>query len=299
MHLLFPLLASLLIVVSLILINRALANGVGSLTVLFLVNEISAVAFSLLWFSGGQIPAWQFFYQPFVIALLFMVGLMLTVLAVQQGDVSVATPVFGLKVLLVAVLLMLFEREALPPPIWISAGLASLGIALIQWTGRNHPRRLLLTIVLALSAATCFAHFDVFVQRWAPMWGAGRFVPISYWMLGVLSLAMLPWVDFRPLERDANRWLVVTGTLLMAAQSLCIVGAIAAYGDAARINVIYALRGLWGVTLAWLVARRWGGAEAELTIGTIVTRFCGAALLTLAVILVILTQESQVIVIAE
>ncbi|MEM8667164.1 MAG: EamA/RhaT family transporter [Planctomycetota bacterium] len=290
MHLLFPLLASLLLVGSLILINRASANGVGTFTVLFLVNVLSAAVFSVLWVIGGEIPAWTQFYQPLVIATLFMLGLMLTVLAVQKGDVSVATPVFGIKVLLVAMLLVLIERESLPNEIWLSAGLASIGIGLIQWTGRHHPRRLLLTLFLASSAATCFANFDVLVQRWAPAWGAGRFVPITYWMVGALSFLMWPWVDFGSLRIGNNRWLVPIGAFLMAMQALCIVGSIAAFGDAARINVVYALRGLWGVTMAWLVAKKFGGEEASLSRGTIATRFCGAVLLTTAVVLVILAE---------
>lgn len=290
MHLLFPLLASMLLVCSLILINRASAKGVGTFTVLFLVNTMSALTFSILWFVGGEVPGWNQFYQPLVIASLFMLGLMFTVLAVQKGDVSVATPIFGLKVLFVAVLLVLLEGEELSGEIWLGAALASAGIGLIQWSGRQHPRRLVLTVVLALSAASCFTTFDVLVQRWAPAWGPGRFVPITYWMVGGLSLLMWPWVDLKSLERDNNRTLVLIGSVLMAMQALCIVGAIATFGDAARINVVYSLRGLWGVMFAWMVARRWGGAEASLPPGTIVTRFFGAVLLATAVILVLLAR---------
>jgi drug/metabolite transporter (DMT)-like permease len=289
MHLLFPFLASLLLVGSLILINRATAQGAKTFTILFLINECSAMTFSSLWVLGGNLPPWHQFYQPLVIATLFMLGLLLTVLAVQLGDVSVATPLFGLKVLIVAALLVLLENEPLPGVIWVSAMLASCGIGLIQWTGRHHPRRLLLTVALALSAATCFAHFDVLVQRWAPAWGVGRFVPVTYWMVGLLSLGMLPWVDLKSLKRTKHqRALVYFGALLMSAQAMCIVGSIAAFGDAARINVIYSLRGLWGVSMAWLVARKWGGAEAELSSPAITLRFFGAILLTTAVVLAIL-----------
>lgn len=290
MHLLFPLAASLLLVCSLILINRVTARGVGTVTALFVVNVFSSLAFSMLWIFGGTLPSWALFYQPLVIAGLFMSGLVFTVLAVQKGDVSVATPVFGIKVVFVALLLVVVEQEDLPGTIWASVILASLGIGLIQWTGGHHPRRLFLTIVLALSAATCFAHFDVLVQRWAPIWGAGRFLPVTYWMVGLLSLGMLPWVDFQPLKDRKRRWFVILGAALMASQALCIVCSIAVFGDAARINVVYSLRGLWGVTLAWLVARRWGGAEAELTHSRLFSRFIGAGLLTTAVILVILSD---------
>ncbi|MDA7865122.1 EamA/RhaT family transporter, partial [bacterium] len=63
------------------------------------------------------------------------------------------------------------------------------------------------------------------------------------------------------------------------------------FGDAARVNVVYALRGLWGVALAWLAAKIWGGAEAEHTRSTMLLRVVGATILTSAVILAIVAGE--------
>jgi drug/metabolite transporter (DMT)-like permease len=286
MHLLLPLLASILFVGGLILIKRA---GAGSVTTLFLANEFSTVAFSVLWLLGGTGQPWTMLWQPAVIAALFMLGLMFTFLAIERGDVSIAAPLFGLKVLLVAVLLTLVDQERLPRSVWYAAVLATAGIALIQWTGRHHPRRVVFTILFALSAATTYATFDVLVQRWAPAWGAGRFLPIVYWIVGVLSLGMLPWVKWSKLREPEVRNCLLPGATLFALQSVCIVLTVAAFGDAARVNVVYALRGLWGVGLAWIVARVWGGAEAELGRSVMLTRLAGACLLTIAVVCAILS----------
>lgn len=289
MHLLLPLLASILFVCGLILIKRAGAAGAGSVTTLFMANQFSAAAFSLLWVLGGTPQPWTMLWQPAVIAALFMLGLMFTFLAIERGDVSIATPVFGLKVLLVAVLLTSVGQERLPAQVWYAAMLATAGIGLIQWTGRHHPRRIVFTIVLALSAATMYATFDVLVQRWAPSWGAGRFLPTVYWIVALMSLAMLPWVNWSKLAKPEVRRPLIPGAALIAVQAVCIVVTVAVFGDAARVNVVYALRGLWGVGLAWIVARFWGGAEAELDRAVLVTRLVGAGLLTTAVICVALS----------
>ncbi len=288
MHLLLPLLASILFVCGLIFIKRASA---GSLTTLFMANQFSAAAFSLLWLLGGSGQPWTMLWQPAVIAALFMLGLMFTFLAIERGDVSIAAPVFGLKVLFVALLLTFVGQERLPRAVWYAAVLATAGIALIQWTGRHHPRRVVFTILFALSAATTYATFDVLVQRWAPAWGAGRFLPIVYWIVGLLSLGMLPWVNWSKLrERDVRRCLL-PGATLIALQSVCIVLTVAVFGDAARVNVVYALRGLWGVGLAWIVAKVWGGAEAKLDRSALLTRLAGACLLTIAVVCAILSRR--------
>lgn len=290
MHLLLPLLASVLFVCGLILIKRAGAAGVGTATTLFLTNEFSAVIFSSLWLLGGSEPSWTLLWQPAVIALLFVTGLVMTFLAIQRGDVSVATPVFGVKVVFVAFLLTAAGQQHLPIEVWYAAVLATAGIALIQWTGVGHPRRVVFTILLALAAAASYATFDVLVQHWSPAWGTGRFLPIVYWIVGLLSLVMVPWVDWSKLtDRRAARFLW-PGAVLIALQAVCIVVTLSLFGDAARVNVIYALRGLWSVALAWITARIWGGAEAGLGGSVLMTRLAGACVLTIAVALVVVSQ---------
>ena len=164
-------------------------------------------------------------------------------------------------------------------------------VGLIQWTGKGHRHHVIFTVCLALAAAACYATFDVLVQRWAPAWGAGRFLPVVYWIVGVAALFLLPWVDFKPCKNRSVAGLLVAGSILIALQAICIVVAVGLFGDAARVNVVYALRGLWGVALAWLVARKWGGAEAEHARSTMLLRIAGATVLTTAVILVILVGE--------
>lgn len=287
MHLLLPLLASLLFVSGLIFMKRAGAAGVGTATTLFVSNQCAAFCFSLLWFFGGTGQPVAMLWQPAAIAVLYIVGLLLTFLAVNCGDVSIATPVFGVKVLLVAVLLTVIGEATLPISVWYAAALATFGIGMIQWTGRSNPRRAVTTILLAIAASAAYATFDVLVQRWSPAWGAGRFLPISFWFVSVFSLGLIPWVDWRSFRKPAIANNLLLGAIFIASQAICIVFTLSVFGDAARVNVVYALRGLWGVTLAWLVAKRWGGNEAVLPRSVFLTRLCGACLLTLAVILAI------------
>ena len=292
MHLLLPLAASFLFVVGLILIKRAGVAGVSPITTLLVTNLSSCLAFSVLWSLGGTFRGWPLLWQPAVIAGLFMLGLTLTFAAIERGDVSIATPVFGVKVVFVALLLTAFKLQELPMAVWYAAVLATIGIAMIQWTGRGHPKRIVFTVALALSAAVSFATFDVLIQRWAPSWGAGRFIPIVYWIVGLTSLAMLPWARWDELRQPHVLRTLLLGCFFISMQAICIVVAVAVFGDAARVNVVYALRGLWGVLLAWAIAKIWGGAESEHSSAVMLTRAAGAIVLTSAVILVILSSRS-------
>ncbi|TWU33010.1 DMT family transporter [Novipirellula artificiosorum] len=290
MYLLLPFAASVLFVCGLIFVKRASEARIGPITILFCSNMVSSAAFSLLWLFGGPGQPWTMLWQPFLIAVIYMIGLTCTFSAVEHGDVSIATPVFGVKVVFVAFLLTLTTEESLSTPVWVAALLAFAGIVLIQWTSRGHRRRIVFTLVFALGAAMSFATFDCLVQRWSPAWGAGRFVPIVYWIVGVMSLAMIPWVQWSRFRDPAVRRSLLPGTTLVAMQALCIVLAVSVFGDAARVNVVYALRGLWGVGLAWLAARIWGGAEAEHGHRIMLQRAAGAVLLTIAVVLAILSH---------
>ena len=104
----------------------------------------------------------------------------------------------------------------------------------------------------------------------------------------VLSLGFLPWVDsVKTLRKQgAFRW-ILAGTLLMALQAVSMSWSLSRYGDAARINIVYSLRSLWGVLIAWSLARLLGGAEAEHGRRIMLTRLAGAVLLTAAVVLAI------------
>ena len=85
MHLILPLLASLLFVCGLIVIKRAGSAGVSSVTTLFCTNVAAAVAFSFIWFLGGEAIRWDLWWQPLIIAKLFVFGLVFTFLAIERG----------------------------------------------------------------------------------------------------------------------------------------------------------------------------------------------------------------------
>jgi len=74
----------------------------------------------------------------------------------------------------------------------------------------------------------------------------------------------------------------------MSLQAMSMSWSMSAYGDATRINIVYALRGLWAVVIAWVLARAFGGGEAHHSVRVMLMRLFGAALLTASVIVALL-----------
>lgn len=274
------------------LAKQAIDRGASPWTGTFYGNLWLALIWAGIAVCRGEIVPVDARIDSAVIGLLFVLGQLFTYLAFQIGDVSVATPVLGVKVLMVAILVSLMAQVAVPAIIWIAGALASAGIILIQWRGRSssgNQGRTGLTICMALCAALSLSLFDVCIQKWvAGTWDTFAFLPVMFGTAGVLSFGFLPKVDsFRRLRSiGATKWML-GGTILMATQAMSMCYCLSQFGDAPRVNIVYALRGLWGVLLAWLLAKTLRTNEASVGRSIMLRRLAGAFLLTGAVLLAV------------
>ncbi|MDX1564659.1 MAG: hypothetical protein R3236_04590, partial [Phycisphaeraceae bacterium] len=209
-----------------------------------------------------------------------------TFLSLKHGDVSVATPVLGVKVVMVAVFVTLIAGSTLSPSLWAAAALASLGVALINKRPAVKHHHVGKTIFTAMLAAASYAMFDVLVQKWSGAWGLGTFLPTAMIASAIVSLAFIPRMEPVP-QRGKGRmqgWLAA-GAIAISVQSLLIVYAIARYGKAPEINVVYASRGLWSILLIWLVGHWFSSLEATNARSVLGWRFAGAVLMIAAIAL--------------
>jgi drug/metabolite transporter (DMT)-like permease len=287
--LLLPLASALIYVVGALLIKRSNEFGVGIWRTTFVSNLTSALLFLLLLPLGGTVNL-DLWWEPVIVAGLFVLGQVCNFLSLQLGDVSVATPVLGLKIILVALFSTLLLGHNVPLVLWIAAALSSAAIALLNLTGgRGHHHHVAVTILFAGLSAAMFALFDVLVQKWSPAWGAGRFLPLMMFAAALLSLGIVPKfpAPLAATPRGAWPWLLA-GCLLFALQSLLFVTTIANFGNATGANVMYSSRGLWSVVVVWVVGHWFGNQERHLGASIFRTRLIGAALMMAAIVLVLL-----------
>ena len=293
-YLFFPFLSSLLYVAGVLLIKRAADFKVGVWRTTFVSNVVAAVVFLGLLPLGGTLHLNRW-WEPLIVALLFVGGQACTYLALEKGDVSVSTPTMGSKTILVAWLSVSLLAVEIPWQLWVSAVMTFLAIVLLSVrvrgasTDRLESRHLGRTVGLSLMAALCYALFDVLVQKWSPDWGAGRFLPVMFGMCAALSLGFVPLftAPLRDIPRAAWPWLG-GGSLFIGFQALSLVTSLAVFGDATSMNVIYSARGLWSVAAVWLVGHWFGNQERHLGPLVMRLRFIGAALMTVAIVVTLL-----------
>jgi len=271
-------------------LKRAADLGAGLWHSTWVSNVVAALTFqSLLFFPGNWLPVEQW-YQPVIVALFFLAGQVLTLFSLQKGDVSVATPVLGVKIILVALLTALLLKLDLSWQLWLAAFLSTLGIILLNRRGgvASSRARTGMTVISSASAACCYALFDVLVQKWSPAWGIGAFLPVMMGMVGLFSLpvSFLFPVPLSRLPGVARKWLFCGG-LLFALQSLLLVSSIGHFGQATTSNVIYSSRGLLSVVAVSMIGHWFHNAEQKLEPKVLRARFIGAGFMFAAIVLVL------------
>ena len=274
------LVAAVIYAVGALLVKRASDLGVGVWRTAFVANITAALIFQPLLFFGGTIHP-ELWWQPVVAACCFVGGQWLTYMSLQYGDVSVATPVLGIKIILVAVLVTTWSGQALSGSLWLAALLATAGIALLnKQSGKVAHHHVLGTVATAGLAAVAYATFDVLAQQWAPRWGIGRFLPITLGLAALLSLGFIPRFKepLSALPRTTWLWLLA-GTLTIGSQSMVFVTSVSYWGHAAPLNVLYSSRGLWTVVLVWLVGHWVQSREQQRGRQVLGWRLAGAALM--------------------
>lgn len=287
-HLLFPFVAGILYVIGSLFAKRAAASGISGWSTAILANFCATAFMSVFWFLGGEPVDISLLWQPATIGLMYVIGQVLILAAITYGDVSVALPVASVKVIIVAAMVYLVTSVPPSKATWIAAILATVGVFLINFVAPKADKfRIMITVLLSVTGVTAFAAFDVCIQSWSNHWGTGRLLPISFWFAGTLTLFLLPKFDSLATLRSAKWGSLVMCGLLISGQALFMVYGLSAYGDAPRMNVVYALRGLWAVLLAWSFARWFGGAESQLGRKVMAARVFGAFLLVVGVIIAI------------
>lgn len=297
LFLLFPLLSSLIYVAGALSLKRASQASAGVWRTAFISNVTTAILFAPMPLiplfmpdSPGPMPLWQ----PALIALAFVIGQACTMYALNKGDVSIATPVVGTKVIFVAFFATLLLGNRLPWPVWASAAMSAAGIAVLNRGGKGSSRNLGRTVIASLGAAACYAIFDVMVRRWSGAWGSGRLLPLMFWISALFSLAMAPLFE-GPLLRTPRPAVgpLLMGSALIALQSLILITTITMFDRVTEINVVYNSRGLWSVVAVWLVGHWWGNAEMSGGGAKLGWRLGGAALLLGAILLAVYAPQLE------
>ncbi|MGC9450736.1 MAG: EamA family transporter [Oceanipulchritudo sp.] len=286
-----PLICALLFAIASLALKRGLMEGAGATRGVFVTNgTFFACLVPLWWISPEPWPA-GLLWAPALAGLSAFLGSLFQTLALKIGDVSVATPLLGAKVLFVALFSTLILGNILPLSWWLGAVLAGAGVFFLgQGPGvTDAPRRLGLTIFLSILSVAAFGLMDICVAGWGEAFGFRRFVAFQQIVTFALSLSLIPFFQgpLFGMPRKCWAWLVA-GSLVIVGQYYLLNWTISTYKDPTAVNIFYSSRGIWSVILVWTIGSAFGNLEGRLGWRILLRRIFGAGLLFAAILLVLL-----------
>lgn len=259
-------------------------------TVLASNLAVASVFLPMFAWDGGLEPLDKA-YQPILSGLLFFLAQIAAYKSFAAGDLSVAIPAQGSKVLLVAALTVCLLGQKLGGRVWAAAALTVAAICLLQdrAEGERWRKRIRVTLGYAVLASAAFAAFDISVQKWSPGWGAQRFGAWVFLCQAALSgsLFFFPGRRFHGYPAGAWAWLGA-GAFAMAFITLGLVLVIGLAGKAALVNILFNSRCVWSVVFVWLGGRWFANKEAKAGRRAMAHRLLGAGLMMAAIGLAVL-----------
>jgi drug/metabolite transporter (DMT)-like permease len=284
--LILPFFCALVYAIGALLLKRSMEAGQSPRLAMVACN-LALALFSLPLLFWAESPPeglsiWVWGSAP-ACSVLFFLGQVCTFRALSGGDVSVATPVFGSKVVITALFGALFLPGGVGADLWVGAVLCTAGVALVGLQPGVRHGKGLRAVGWGLGSAAVFSLTDVIVARAAQPIGFCFFGPWMMVGMAALSVWVVPPRDWGNIFQGAGRGWAWGGAGLIGLQGTFLYASIALSGDPVGVNIVYAVRGLWSVLLVAWIGKWLGNREAGLPRSVLLLRGVGAMLLIGAV----------------
>lgn len=289
-----PLLAALAYTFSTLFFKRALELGAGTMRTVFVTNFLAIPFFLPLLILNHEVLDWSLWPMLLLCSFFNALAMALVFITIKVGDISIQTPVMGLKVIMIAFLSVWMGMEQLSAAIWVASFLSVLAVYILGKPDKlsSNNKVLFLTIFFSLLTALAFAITDAMMAKYAGLFGEGPFLIYCMIITAVFSFGLVPFFEGKLMEMPKVSWSwVFWGGFFMSLELILYCYALAFYSNPTAINILYSSRGIWSVLLIWFVGAYFGNTENQHGQGVMVRRLAGALILFAAILLVILSKK--------
>lgn len=270
-----------------IFIKKAMQGGIGIARATVAMTTVLVVVFSPLLLLTECALSVNNLWKPIITGFVSFLGTISTIVAIQRGDITIQTPMMGIKIIFVAFISMVMGVDDISFWWWMAAVLACISIFILGWSGINNPRSLVFTVCFALIASLFYAIEDVMIQKWAPHYGPYWYIFILMVSQMIFSFSLIPLFyryHYKSIMTSSWIWLII-GMFLMGIQGILFYIPISLRGEATVVNILYSSRGLWSIVLIWFFGDLIGNEEKHIDNKIMIQRLIGSLLLLISIII--------------
>ena len=281
----YPLITAFIYTLGALCLKRSSEAGVGPWRTTFFSNVIHGVlALGFFWTSDVALSFGDVI-DVSKAAVCFFLGQLFTCLAIHKGDISLVTPLMGIKVILVGVFRIIFIGEVATANIWIGACLSILAVFLLGGKQAARRDRIIPSICYGSASALFFAMADVLVEVNGATIPFGPMVALMFGSIAVYSVVLILLFKGSMLDISGTSWKWMTGgSTLLGGQAIAMAYIFSTFGDATVVNIIYSSRGVWSVVLVWCIGHWFANQESSMGKALLLRRLIGAVLMTCAIL---------------
>ncbi len=286
----FPFIAAVFYCASVILVKLASNTGTLSGTsVLVMNNTLSGIVFIPAIFFEAQFPDISIIWQPLIASAFCAIGNIATFICAEKGEVSLMTPIMGIKILFVIMFARIMLDIELPHAITIAGALCCIAIFIMGYTKHSlRSPKLMITVTLAMTACISYAACDIFIQKYAPNFTSNAMLSLTSIAMPLSIIPLLP--SFVKDVKKSSRKTLALGAgsaALMIVEMYLMFLSISGEVGAALCNILYNTRGLISVLLIYFLGKHFANLK-ELSDKSALWRRCvGALMIMLAVFIVL------------
>ena len=286
---LFPIFAAGLYCVSVMLAKYASRSGTFSGTSVLVMNNIlSGLVFIPTIFFEETMPNWSLVWQPLSASCFCAIGNIATFVCAERGEVSLMTPIMGIKIMFVILFARILLDTNMPHTITIAGAICCLAVFIMGWSKNSlRTKKLGITLLLSFTACISYAMCDVIMQKYAPNFSRNAMLSLTSVAMPLSIIPFLPRF-FKDVSHSSKATLAISGMsaglmiMEMYLMFLSIVGDV----GAALCNILYNTRGIMSVVLMFVVGKFVVDMK-ELSKASALQRIVGATMILIAVIIVI------------
>ncbi len=285
----FPFIAAALYCISVIFVKLASRNKeLSGVSVLVMTNLLSGTLFIPQIFFESQLPSLSIIWQPLLASAFCAVGNIATFICAEKGEISLMTPIMGIKILIVIMLARLFLDVELPHALTISGAICCLAIFIMGYSKDSlKSKKLVFTFVLAIIACASYAACDVLMQKYAHNFTRSAMLSLTTIMIPLSIIPLLPrFIREVRVARISTISIGFASAAFMVIEMYMMFLSITGEVGAPLCNILYNTRGLMAIVFIYILGKRFASLR-ELSKTSAMQRAIGATMILIAVAIVL------------